>query len=138
MAVCVLKIRLRPETDATEFERFMVEEVFPAARTVAEGRRGLHAGNHLLLKGRRGRLPYLWIAEWTLSAGGESDDVFRVAMTSELRARFENLTTHESELYTVITRSTEDSIVTPNILAVPEESRDPQAWLGEETWLGGS
>ncbi|MFA7763904.1 hypothetical protein ACGFNX_28305 [Streptomyces sp. NPDC048723] len=132
MAICVHYITLRPEADENEFNKFVAEELLPAARTVAERRAGLHADRHVFIKGSTEKRTYLWIIEWTHQEA-ESDNSFVVAVGPRLKAKLDGFALHTFKLYAVMARSSNDSIVTPT-LDVPDELRDPQGWLGEDVW----
>ncbi|MER6623996.1 hypothetical protein [Streptomyces sp. NPDC000931] len=132
MAVCVHHIKLRPDADENEFNKFATEELLPAARTFTDRRAGLHADRHLFLRGSTEGRTYLWIIEWT-HPGGESNDSFTVSVGPNLKTRLDTFAVHTFKLYATMARSGNDSIVTPT-LDVPDELRDPQGWLGEDVW----
>lgn len=132
MAICVHHITLRPEANEDEFNKFVAEELLPAARTVTGRRAGLHADRHLFIKGSTEKRTYLWIIEWTHQVA-ESNNSFAVAVGPTLKAKLDGFASHTFKLYTVLGRSHDDSIVTPT-LDVPDELTDPAGWLGEDVF----
>ncbi|WP_314251650.1 hypothetical protein [Streptomyces sp. DSM 40907] len=132
MAICVHYITLRPEADENEFNKFVAEELLPAARTFTERRAALHADRHVFIKGSAGSRTYLWVIDWTHQEA-ESDNSFVVTVGPGLKAKLDSFASHTFKLYSVVARSGNDSIVTPT-LDVPDELRDPRGWLGEDVW----
>lgn len=132
MAVCIHHITLRPEADENAFNRFVAEELLPAARTFTDRRAGLHDDRHVLVKDHTEERTYLWIIEWTLQ-GGESPDSFVVAVGPRLKSKLDAFAVHTFKLYAVVARSSRESIVTPT-LDVPDELTDSEGWLGEDSW----
>jgi hypothetical protein len=131
MALAVHRITLHPDADEEMFEKFMKEELFPAARTNISMRIGLHSDRHLLVKSHAKDRVYLWIAEWRTASGEETLWAFPIAVGKSLKSRLQSFATLSWRSYSVLATAETEAIQTPTI-GLAEELNDEGGWIGKE------
>ena len=130
MPVGIHTITLAPGVSPEEFERFMAEELLPAARTVVDIRMGMHPVDHTLVRGEadgEAGPVYLWITEVGDQDFAEAIERFPKHVGAALKARLEAFGSQSYARFGVVARASEGRITTPT---GGPESEDPDGWVG--------
>jgi hypothetical protein len=130
MPIGIHRIVLDQAADEEKFERFMTEEIFPAARTLVRIRIGQTDIRHMLVRNLRDETndapcEYLWIIEVDQGA----IQSFATDLGAELKARLDSFGTRTYSAFQILSTS-ESRITTPSVSqATP--AGDPSGWVGE-------
>ena len=127
MAIEIRRLALREGVKEEDFEKFMVEEVFPIVRTVIDSRMGMMAVQHTFLKTEPRR--YWWIVDLNESPGVSDFDEAEVQVQKVDKEWIETFPTDIGELtrqldsyvtrtlntpYGVLARASEKDLTTPS------------------------
>ncbi len=123
MPVGIHELTLRPEVREEDFEKFMIEEVFPVVRTVIKNRIGRTEVHHALLKSSAGR--YLW----TIDVSNKFANTFPTDIGEELRSRLDAFVTGTFSSFGVLARASEE-LGTPTGVFDGPSPGDPSGFFG--------
>jgi hypothetical protein len=129
MPVGIHTITLSTGASSEEFERFMSEELLPAARTVIKQRAALITFSQTLVRSRsdgEGNRVYLWITDVETSHE-ELVKIFPTRLGAALKAKLASFGIRVYAAYEALARAREDNITTPT---QGNESLDEDGWVG--------
>ena len=130
MPIGIHRIVLDQEANQDKFEQFMIEEIFPVARTLVRIRIGQTDIRHMLVRNMRDEsddapCEYLWIIE----VDQEAIQSFATELGEELKARLDSFGTRTYSAFQILGTS-ESRITTPSV-SQTTPAGDPSGWVGE-------